>query len=173
MMIGNALRAGLQSGAIMGVADITTQLCVEGIGNSDDNDNDNDFDVLRTLRWTGAGLLLHGPYFYMGFSIIDRKFGQAVTTWKVVAKKTTAAQFILFPPYLVALFGFMGVLEKHDNIKEKIIKRVPEAFISGCVYWPVANTINFKLIPNNLRVPYLAVSAGIWNSYLSYVNQST
>ena len=89
MMIGNALREGLQSGTIMGVADITTQLCVEGIGNSDDNDFD--IDVLRTLRWTGAGLLLHGPYFFMGFSIIDRKFGQAVTSWKVVAKKTTAA----------------------------------------------------------------------------------
>ena len=185
MMIGNVLRAGLQSGAIMAAADMSTQVFIEGkhvATNNDvkgdycDDDDDNKYDVIRTLRWTLMGLVLHGPYFFTGFSIIDQKIGQhaaasAVVTWKTVAKKTAAAQFLLFPPYLVALFGFMGVLEKNPDIPKKIQTRVPEAFLSGCVYWPVANSINFKLVPNTMRVPYLALSAGIWNSYLSYANQ--
>jgi protein Mpv17 len=119
-----------------------------------------------------AGFLLHGPYFYLGFSKIDKKLGPA-TSWLVVLKKTTAAQCILFPPYLCFLFGLMGTLEglTYPQIIEKMKQRVPETFVGGCVYWPVANSINFSLVPATLRVPYLAASAGVWNSYLSWVNQ--
>jgi len=187
-MIGKALQAGIQSGTIMGLADISTQVLLEGkhittaatkdIGmtnrNTRVNQDGNSYDVVRTLRWTLMGFVLHGPYFLAGFSVIDRRFagkgGVAEVSWKTVAKKTAAAQFFLFPPYLVALFGVLGVLEQNPDIPAKIKTRVPEAFKSGCVYWPVANSINFKLVPNNLRVPYLALSAGIWNSYLSYTN---
>jgi protein Mpv17 len=162
-MLLNALRAGVQSGSIMSVADVATQLFVEGKSLS------NDYDLTRTLRWTVAGLTLHGPYFFVGFSMVDKRFG-AVTTLKAVAKKTAVAQFILFPPYLVALFGLMGVLEKHPNTPDKIKQRVPEAFLSGCLYWPIANGINFAMVPPTMRVPYLAASAGVWNSYLSWAN---
>jgi hypothetical protein len=163
-MLTQALRAGLQSGSIMSVADVATQLAVEG-----KTLTEGSYDWKRTLRWTLAGLTLHGPYFFVGFSIVDKRLG-AATTWKVVAQKTAVAQFVLFPPYLVALFGLMGVLEQHPNIPEKIRHRVPEAFASGCVYWPIANGINFAMVPQTMRVPYLAASAGLWNSYLSWAN---
>jgi hypothetical protein len=67
----------------------------------------------------------------------------------------------------------MGTLEglEYPKIVEKIKQRVPEAFLGGCIYWPVANSINFSVVPQNLRVPYLAASAGVWNSYLSWANQ--
>jgi len=158
----NVLKAGLQSSTIMTVADIATQMLVEGKSSAD-------LDAQRTLRFTVAGLALHGPYFFVGFSALDRQFG-APTSFKVVAQKTAAAQFILFPPYLAMLFGLMGTLEQHPNVAEKIRTKVPEAFMSGCIYWPVANSINFALIPTTFRVPYLAVSAGLWNCYLSWEN---
>jgi len=163
MLQNKVLRAGLQSGSIMCAADALTQVFIEGKG------DDTAFDPIRTLRWTVAGLTLHGPYFYLGFSKVDRYFG-AATSLAVVMKKTAAAQFILFPPYLVALFGYMGLMEGHDDIPRKIRQRVPEAFLGGCIFWPVANGINFALVPSSLRVPYLATSAGLWNSYLSWAN---
>ena len=198
MMIGKVLRAGLQSGTIMGMADMSIQVLVEGKNIATatttrdggrevdvDVDVESSYDGMRTLRWALMGLVLHGPYFLTGFSIIDRRFAAAAAaagtsaasaatvSWKTVAKKTASAQLFLFPPYLVLLFGFLGVLEGEPDILGKIKTRVPEAFLSGCVYWPVANSINFKLVPNHLRVPYLALSAGVWNSYLSYTNSST
>jgi protein Mpv17 len=157
------LRAGLQSGTIMSVADACTQIVV-GSTTADR------YDVPRTLRWSICGLVLHGPYFYSGFSVLDKQFGPA-TSWKIVVKKTAAAQFVLFPPYLFLLFSFMGILEGHPNIIEKIKRHAPEAFLGGCIYWPIANGINFSVVHESMRVPYLAVSAGIWNSYLSWNNQ--
>jgi len=147
----------------MSVADVVTQWLVEL------KEFPAEYDANRTLRWTMAGLFLHGPYFYLGFQSIDNRIGVA-TSLKIVAQKTAIAQFVLFPPYLVALFGCMGVLERHPNVSEKIRTRVPEAFVSGCLYWPIANGINFGIIPASLRVPYVATAAGLWNSYLSWEN---
>lgn len=159
-----AFRAGLQSGPIMALSDAATQLVIERKSIADGT-----YDVYRSQRWALAGLLLHGPFFFLGFSFIDKRIGP-VTSIQAVAQKTAFAQFCLFPPYLVGLFGFMGVLEGHPNISAKITQRVPEAFLNGCLYWPVANGINFALIPPTMRVPYIAVASGIWNSYLSWMN---
>ncbi len=164
MMLPKVVRAGLQSGSIMSVADIGTQVGIEGKGVEDSS-----YDPYRTMRWAVAGIVLHGPYFYVGFSRLDQYFGPA-TSIVTVAKKTATAQFFLFPPYLVGLFSFMGVMEGCEDIPKKVAKRAPEAFLSGCVFWPISNSVNFALVPATLRVPYLAASAGVWNSYLSWTN---
>jgi protein Mpv17 len=160
--------AGLQSGTIMGVADICTQTL--GGGGLEQQQQKPSWDAQRTARWASAGLLIHGPYFLYGVSRVDAHFGAGVTTFSAVLKKTAAAQFILFPPYLVLLFSYLGILEGHESIPRKLQQNVPQAFLSGCVFWPVANVINFRLVPSTLRVPYLATSAGIWNGYLSWSN---
>lgn len=160
------VRAGLQSGTIMTLADVATQFIME-------EKSRRSYDPARSVRWALCGLTCHGPYFFVGFSLIDGYFRAAPSSLATVAKKTIAAQLILFPPYLVLLFGLMGVLEgksTQQEIVKKIKERVPEAFSSGCIYWPVANGLNFYLVPNAMRVPYLALSAGIWNSYLSWSN---
>lgn len=125
------LRAGLQSGTIMAAADAATQFWIEG---------QQQYDPTRTVRWAICGLTCHGPYFLVGFSAIDRYFvsGSAASSLATVAKKTLAAQLILFPPYLVLLFSLMGVLEgksTQQQIVKKVKERVPEAFAGGCVYW--------------------------------------
>ncbi|KAG7367162.1 Mpv17 / PMP22 family protein [Nitzschia inconspicua] len=164
MLVSSTLRAGLQSGTIMSLADALTQTVIEKQSSA------GRYDVMRTLRWGVCGLVLHGPYFLAGFSAIDKRLG-AATSWKVVAQKTAIAQFVLFPPYLCLLFSLMGALEGHPKIIEKVQRQVPKAFLGGCIYWPIANGINFSVVPGSMRVPYLAVSAGIWNSYLSWSNQ--
>ena len=166
-----AVRAGLQSGCIMTVADIMTQLVVEKRSLQDDGSDSEDvarYDPVRSLRWCGVGLALHGPYFRYCFSRLDQMF--KTQSLLVVAKKTALAQFIVFPPYLVALFTTLGLLEGSTEILEGIRTKVPKAFMSGCIFWPIANAVNFSLVPSTARVPYLASVGALWNGYLSWMN---
>lgn len=169
MKLRQLLRAGAQSGTIMAMSDIGTQILEKNLSSSRLLETATEHDMQRTLRWTLVGVFLHGPYFSTGFSLLDQRFGVA-TSLKTVATKTAVAQFVMFPPYLVALFGVMGVLEGHPQVWGKIRQRVPEAFLSGCAFWPLANGINFTFVSPALRVPYVAACAGAWNSYLSWTN---
>lgn len=162
MLARQLFRSGLQSGTIMSVADVCTQLGVEG-------KSTDEYNPHRTLRWTVAGLTMHGPYFYMGFALLDRQFG-AATSFRTVAAKTITGQVFLFPPYLIALFTFMGLAEGHPDILGKLRKGVPDAFVNGCVFWPIVNSFNFAFVSPSMRIPYLALLSGVWNSYLSLMN---
>eukprot|EP00934_Nitzschia_sp_Nitz4_P003695 Nitzschia sp. Nitz4//scaffold184_size43902//40243//40818//NITZ4_007291-RA/size43902-processed-gene-0.39-mRNA-1//1//CDS//3329539678//3685//frame0 len=166
LLISNAAKAGMQSGMIMTISDIATQLLVEKNNN---RDGDTHLDLNRTLRWSLAGLVLHGPYTSVAFSMLDRWFG-AATSLKVVATKAISAQVLVLPSYLIALFALIGTLEDHPNVMEKIQTKFPTAYINGCVYWPIVNSLNFAFVPLPLRVPYMATSGGLWNSYLSWSN---
>lgn len=165
--IPKVVQAGLQSGTIMLVADASTQFLLEG---KDVSNKDHDkYDARRTLRWASAGLLLHGPYFYMCFSKLDQWVGTTPSV-ATVAKKTIMAQLLVFPPYLCGLFGYLGFLEGRTDIPQHIYQRVPDAFLGGCVFWPIANIVNFSLVPATLRVPYLAGVGSVWNTFLSWLN---
>uniref|UniRef100_A0A7S2EBU0 Uncharacterized protein n=1 Tax=Trieres chinensis TaxID=1514140 RepID=A0A7S2EBU0_TRICV len=169
------VRAGLQSASIMTVADVATQFFVEGRSFPPTKttklvaEGTLHYDPSRTLRWTAAGLVIHGPYFFASMSRVDAFFGPA-TSFLNVAKKTAFAQFVVFPPYLVALFASMGWMEGCDDVREKVVSRVPEAFLGGCAFWPVANAINFSFVPGSMRVPYLAGVGSLWNCFLSWLN---
>ena len=139
-LIRSAAKAGLQSASIMAVADITTQLLVEkrsivahpqlegSVNTEHQNKITNatkqppsapqpiknyNYDPLRTLRWATVGLTLHGPYFFLSFGKLDQRIiGTTVTnSIYTVAKKTAIAQLLIFPPYLVGLFTYMGIME--------------------------------------------------------------
>ena len=173
-------RAGLQSASIMTAADLSTQLIVEKkrlkSGEAIDGGMEASkprpvatYDPVRTLHWATVGLTLHGPYFFFSFSRVDSLFG-AATALRIVAKKTAFAQFVVFPPYLMALFWYVGVMEGSDDVVGKVCDRAPEAFVGGCLYWPVANYVNFSFVPSSARVLYIAAIGGLWNGYLSYMN---
>ena len=172
-----AVRAGMQSASIMTVADIMTQLVVEKkslVGNKSEDDNVvARYDPVRTLRWATVGLTLHGPYFRYCFARLDQMFAGTAQSLLVVAKKTALAQFIVFPPYLVAQFTAIGLMEGSDDIVGKVRTNVPKAFMSGCIFWPIANCFNFALVPSTARVPYLASVGALWNGYLSFMKSKS
>lgn len=170
-------RSGLQSASIMTIADVATQLLVEKrqFPGRDDVDRSSQgivqhYEPSRTGRWAIVGLTLHGPYFFHAFRMLDRHFGPA-TSLSVVAKKTIFGQIAVFPPYLVALFGYMGIMEPdcHD-VPTKVKEYVPRAFVAGCAFWPIANSVNFAFVSAGGRVAYVASAGALWNGYLSFIN---
>lgn len=170
------LKAGAQSGSIMVVADVSTQVIIErkyfNLNSIFKVENiQRQYDPYRSLRWASAGFILHGPYFFYTFSRMDRWLGTQQTIRNAL-RKTAIAQFAIFPPYLCAIFAYMGALERSSDITQHVMNKVPNAFLVGCIFWPVANIINFAFIPSTTRVPYLAAVGSIWNSFLSWINST-
>jgi protein Mpv17 len=173
MTVRTLVRAGLQSGTIMGAADVATQLLATRHHHDEEDEGRGavwSWDYERTARWSAVGVTLHGPYFAAGFARLDTVYGPAPTTMAVVVQKTAAAQLVLFPPYLVLLFAYLGWLEGVEDIGQKVKNRAPAAFWTGCIYWPVANILNFGLVSAAYRIPYTSAAAGLWNCYLSHAN---
>ena len=186
-LLRSVAKAGIQSASIMAIADISTQLAVENrsfITNEEKSickDTHQASDKQQVImipyehyaRWTIIGLTLHGPYFFLAFGKLDRLF--STSTFANAFKKTAIAQLTIFPPYLIALFTYLGVLERQGSDSKTsnnndIISKVQQAFKVGCIFWPIANSINFSFISPHRRIPYLATVGGVWNGYLSYMN---
>merc|ERR1712066_638467 len=96
------------------------------------------------------------------------------------------------PAYLALLFAYMGCMEgvplmaKRDldvshgrdwitalqtsPLIEKVSKTVPDSYLGGCVFWPMANMLNFAFVPPHMRVPYLASCNSVFNCFLSCLN---
>ena len=167
------LRAATTSGAISCVADVLAQ-AVETRGFSNAG-----HDLHRTTLFALVGGTLHGPYFFLTFRWLDKFFGPA-TSLLVVAKKTVFTQFALNAPYMCILFTYLGALEGRatgpsgglgpllSNTGEKFLP----AFWTGNVFWPVANSFNFALVPTQHRVAYVAACGACWNTYISMLNKN-
>mmetsp|Transcript_26405 Transcript_26405/g.26807 ORF Transcript_26405/g.26807 Transcript_26405/m.26807 type:complete len:194 (-) Transcript_26405:63-644(-) len=176
-LIPKIARSSLQAGSIMVVADAVTQIFVEKrvlirVEKQEKYRSSHlHYDKMRTVRWGCAGLALHGPYFFVSMRRLDTYFGPASTLINAF-KKTITAQVLIFPPYLFMLFPFIGALEglPASDVMSKTKQRVPEAFLAGCLFWPVVNVFNFIFVPATMRVPYLAGLGSIWNSFLSWLN---
>ena len=67
--------------------------------------------------------------------------------------------------------GGLEGLRTVPDIQAKVQRQFPDAFLGGCVFWPIANIFNFALVPASMRVPYLASAGLIYNSFLTYLNQ--
>jgi len=132
-----------------------------------------EWDRRRSFEWFITGAVIHGPYFFLGYGKVDKLFGPAITMG-IVMKKTIFSQFVMFPPYLLSLFAWLSILEG-QSAREAIdvaCEKFPKAFYMGCLFWPIANTLNFRLVGPATRVPFTATAGIIWNAILSTYNAS-
>lgn len=127
----------------------------------------------QTARFGIVGLTLHGPYFYNAYRWLDTRFGTAATLQKALVK-TAAGQVTVFPVYIASFFGYMGLLEGLSPAQcvSKVQQAMAPTFMTGCLFWPVANTVNFMVVPPTGRVLFANGAGLIWNSWLSFENST-
>ena len=167
------LRAGLTSSGIMTVADVIAQNIERQVLGSTP-EKPREYDPHRTVRFAVVGLTLHGPYFQRGFAMVDRHFGPSLLhgkpAWTVIGKKVLSTQFALNAPFMVLLFGWMGMLEgRREGVEiwDNVVQKWPAAFWAGNLFWPCANFLNFRFLGPQHRVAYVASCGAIWNTYIS------
>lgn len=168
------LRAGVISGGIMSASDVLAQTITTS---SFANER---FDLRRTLRFFLLGLTADGPFWHIGFGLVERVCGQSIdlvtgtVSWHVLAKKTLFAQFLLNPPYLVVLFIYLGVLEGKRTMRSlavHIAAQVPPAFRDGMIFWSIANAVNFRFVRPGSRVLFSGVAGALWSTYFSWLTK--
>lgn len=183
-------KAALISGTGMMISDAVVQNLIERPSKARKGEPCS-WDYMRTAKWGMAGYTLHGPYFFMAFARVDKFFGPAANLATAMTK-TAFVQVTLYPVYLGLLFTYLGVMEgvplrctdadavatsdgvtgmlQSSPLVEKVWKKVPESYLGGCIFWPIANTINFACVSTHMRVPYLTVCGFFFNSFLSWLN---
>ncbi|KAL4857384.1 PXMP2/4 family protein 4 [Chlorella vulgaris] len=128
----------------------------------------------QTARFGLIGLAFHGPYFYNAFRWLDATLGPSVTFQRAALKSLTG-QVTVFPVYLASFFVLMGTLEglQPQQCAAKVQAALVPTWVAGSAFWPVVNTINFRVISTPLgRLVFANLAGLIWNTYLSYTNST-
>ncbi|ODN84927.1 hypothetical protein, variant 2 [Cryptococcus amylolentus CBS 6039] len=109
----------------------------------------------------GGGLTLPGE-------VVRKKGGEGVQ----LAKRVLADQVVMAPIGLCLFVGSMGIMEGHSQleISEKFRDIYWAALFANWKIWPLIQTINFKLMPIQYRVPFQSTCGIAWTLYLSLLN---
>lgn len=129
-----------------------------------------DHDLARTGRFFIVGAALHGPFFHHAFRGVEKVVGSG-TCARVVGQKVAFGHTVLFPTYTAGFFFAMAGLEGetmavgYERLKDKAV----DTFVSGTMYWPLANAFNFAYVPKSGRILFLNAAGVAWNAYMSHV----
>jgi protein Mpv17 len=131
-------------------------------------------DATRVAKFALVGTILHGPFFYGHFRLMERVVGPGRTLGAVVAK-ALIGQFVSFPVYLLGFFPLRGALDgaSAQEIRATIADKLPRTVVAGAAVWVPANLLNFALVPLPYRLVYVNCIGLGWQTYLSHIAAST
>ena len=169
MLTKGIFRSALIAGASLATGDLIMQ------GIEYNRGEIKEWNVYRTARFGIVGLTLHGPYFHIGFGLVERVIGKGAGVRNAILKMGVS-QVTLFPVFLSLLFPYISLLE--GKSKEQALEKLQQAwwptFVNGALFWPAVNMINFLWMPPGTgRVLCVSTAGIIWNTYISYVNYET
>ncbi|KAL4317797.1 hypothetical protein GQ457_18G016050 [Hibiscus cannabinus] len=109
------------------------------------------YDLVRTSRMAGYGLLILGPSLHFWFNLMSKHFPKRdlVTTFK----KMAMGQLIFGPFMTVVFFSLNARLQGESG--EEIVSRLKRDLLptmrNGVMYWPFCDFITFRFIPVHLQ----------------------
>ena len=129
------------------------------------NSQPKQFDIIRVLKQASFGVIVT-PYLHLQFNvIIPRFFGGSIVKTLLYDQTVGATLFaVMFFTYLDTMNG-VGLKESLNNTYIKM----PATLIANWKLWPMAQLINFTVVPPHYRVFFANMVGIIWNTYLSYM----
>lgn len=140
---------------------------------------DKRVDYKRSIYTGALGIAMNGACLHVWYRILDRVFGSAMQTKRVVILKCIADQVIYAPFSIAVFFSFASakqggsvadVLQRTEN---KLSESFRSTWIADCTLWPFANFVNFSFIPINYRPTFCGITQLLWQSYMSTVANSS
>jgi hypothetical protein len=124
-------------------------------------------DYVTSARMSAVGGGVMAPVFYGWYKFLDRyMFGSSM---KLVIKKVIIDQAIAGSLSVLLFYVAMSVLERKQNKFQELQEKGVKTYMTGCVYWPIVQTINFRYAPPYARTAFVASAGFIWCIILSYI----
>ncbi|KAJ0441790.1 hypothetical protein HanRHA438_Chr16g0749811 [Helianthus annuus] len=127
------------------------------------------YDLVRTVRMAGYGMILLGPSLHFWFNFVSRLFPKRdlFSTFK----KMFMGQAIFGPIMTVVFFSVNAGLqgESGSEIVARLKRDLIPTLINGVMYWPVCDFVTFRFIPVHLQPLVSNSFAYIWTVYMTYM----
>ena len=126
-----------------------------------------DLSSVKNVALFGSSLA--APLFHYWYRFLDARFvGTApLTLVKKVALDQLFASGSVSALFLVAIPAFQGESDLWGP--ESLFQRkFLSIYLTGCAFWPLAQTINFRFVSPRYRVAYLGFAAFLWTNILCF-----
>lgn len=121
---------------------------------------------LRRLLSVGAwGFVFMGPVLHYWYGCLDRIFFGPMAAWKKMATDQVA-----FAPFFNAAFILgVGTLEGDANVVANLKATYFSSMKANYAIWPIAQSINFGLVPKEFQILFVNTVGLVWNVILTYI----
>ncbi|CAL1398978.1 unnamed protein product [Linum trigynum] len=127
------------------------------------------YDLVRTSRMAGYGLLILGPSLHFWFNFVSRMFPKRDVM--ATLKKMAMGQAIYGPIMTVVFFTTNARLqgESGPEIMARLKRDVIPTMINGAMYWPLCDFVTFKFVPVHLQPLVSNSFSYLWTVYMTYM----
>jgi protein Mpv17 len=136
------------------------------------------FDYKRPIQIGFLGLVSNGYFLTKWYQLLDNVAGTSMTSKKTVFSKVIADQLVYAPFAILSFFSFTSYLTESNlskawnHFKITTEERFFPTFFADCTVWPLANFVNFRVIPLVYRASFTAFVQLLWQGYLSFVSHA-
>ncbi|KAF3435530.1 hypothetical protein FNV43_RR22619 [Rhamnella rubrinervis] len=127
------------------------------------------YDLMRTLRMAGYGMIILGPSLHFWFNFVSKVFPKRdlISTLKKMAMGQA-----LYGPVMTAVFFSTNARLQGENSTEIVARLKRDLFptmLNGVMYWPVCDFITFRFIPVHLQPLVSNSFSYLWTVYMTYM----
>ncbi|XP_078691025.1 mpv17-like protein [Branchiostoma floridae x Branchiostoma belcheri] len=124
-------------------------------------------DLGRTARMSFIGFACLGNFNYVWIPFLEGLFPGA-TVRKTLAK-VLVDQVIAAPILITAFYVGLRTLERKPDVFAVVREKFVDTYLTGMMFWPAAQTINFYLLPLQYRVIFLGVCSFTWANVMCFM----
>ncbi|KAL2254542.1 UNVERIFIED_CONTAM: hypothetical protein Sindi_0248900 [Sesamum indicum] len=141
----------ITSALIYTAADVSSQTIV--------GESSEQYDLIRTLRMAGYGMLILGPSVHYWYNFMSTVFPKRDLLSTL--KKMALGQTLYGPTMTVIFFSVNAALqgESGSEIIARLKRDLLPTMINGIMYWPLCDFVTFKFIPVHLQL--VSVGSGM------------
>ncbi|ETN68106.1 hypothetical protein AND_000056 [Anopheles darlingi] len=129
------------------------------------------FDYAQCARYGIYGALYVAPTLYGWVRLSSMMWPRM--DWRTAIGKALVEQATYGPFAGVSFLFVMTLLEGRSasEAAREVQLKFPHTYAVGLTVWPFVQTINFALVPERHRVPFVAACSFLWTVFLASVKQ--
>ncbi|XP_050532573.1 PXMP2/4 family protein 4-like [Daktulosphaira vitifoliae] len=131
---------------------------------------DNEFDFVRAARFGLFGAFYVAPTLNAWLTVA--RFLYPRNDIRSAIKKALLEQVIYSPCAMVSFYFGMSLLEGKtaEEAKQEVKNKFFPTYQVGVVVWPVLQVVNYTMVPEKNRIPFVSICSLGWSSFLAYMN---